>query len=417
MFDSTIFEKIRSAWIADQNHPLRGCAEKPVPAIKVFQELIETAYVASLKLEERRFNKLSITYIGKEDLDSCIIREEISEEGLKYLKHNSSVINGSLIKFEKPFDFNGERIAKLAAICDPKINSIAITSTSSSEESSECLIVGLFFFHPFDNYFNSLPHHMEGYSQDRPDLLMIIADGLGSLTISRGDFQIGRFIHGSFEPALPTRFYSHEMGDFIQNILVKSSLYIHEKHWFFYLRSIDFILKEASNRGHGASILFIPEGHQDCLKFIDIKYKISDILSIHRLLDECSDAECNNESLVLGYKKYISERLKFVSQLTCMDGALLLTNSLQVISFGAHLNAPDWKGKVLIAPDGFGGGGGDFHAKGYGTRHNSVISFIGAVEDCFGFVISEDGPIRGFIKKDHDTIYCWPDCTVSMSMD
>ncbi len=67
-----------------------------------------------------------------------------------------------------------------------------------------------------------------------------------------------------------------------------------------------------------------------------------------------------------------------------------------------------------MGPDGFGGGGQIFDLSKYGTRHNSAIDFVAAVPGTIAFVVSQDGPIRGFVLKDQDTILCWPDCTTSM---
>jgi hypothetical protein len=76
--------------------------------------------------------------------------------------------------------------------------------------------------------------------------------------------------------------------------------------------------------------------------------------------------------------------------------------------------ASKWGKRILVGPDGFGGGGKEFDASTLGNRHNSTIDFVGACPGCIGFVVSQDGPIRGFARKDNDTILCWRDCRVSM---
>ena len=135
-------------------------------------------------------------------------------------------------------------------------------------------------------------------------------------------------------------------------------------------------------------------------------------LIIQRLSYSNIDPIYTLAKLALG--KLIIERLSVLAQLSCIDGALLLTSNLTVVSFGATLRAGEWHGDVIIGPDAFGGGGQLFNVKTYGTRHNSAINFIGECPRAVGFVISQDGMIRGFVRKDEHTILCWPDCMVSM---
>ncbi|MGB7291958.1 MAG: hypothetical protein WBD99_07290 [Thermodesulfobacteriota bacterium] len=106
--------------------------------------------------------------------------------------------------------------------------------------------------------------------------------------------------------------------------------------------------------------------------------------------------------------------LDAIAQLACIDGALIISTQFNVVAFGSKLSAPKWSGSVLIGPDGFGGGGGIFDVSKLGTRHNSAINFVGSCTDSIIFVISQDGPIRGFAYQDSNTIFCWPDCSVSM---
>ena len=113
-------------------------------------------------------------------------------------------------------------------------------------------------------------------------------------------------------------------------------------------------------------------------------------------------------------RKILSERLQIIAQYASIDGALILSDLLDTVSFGTKLSADRWSEEVLIGPDGFNSGGEHFKYDHLGTRHKSAIDFVGENENSIVFVISQDGPIRGLVKRDHETILCWPDCTVSM---
>ena len=113
-------------------------------------------------------------------------------------------------------------------------------------------------------------------------------------------------------------------------------------------------------------------------------------------------------------RKLILEFFLILAKLSCVDGALILNNNFKPLSFGARLRSNQWNGKVVLGPNRSFPGGAVFPTANLGTRHNSAIEFIGESDRAIAFVVSQDGPIRGFVKKDKDTILCWPDCRYSM---
>ena len=118
-------------------------------------------------------------------------------------------------------------------------------------------------------------------------------------------------------------------------------------------------------------------------------------------------------------RKLTRTRLDFIAQLASADGALLLTEEFEPIAFGAKLDSPDLNGwSIVVGPDGFGGGGEHFDLSELGMRHNSAARFLAAHPMTFGFVVSQDGPIRGIAVQDGNEHKCillvWKDCRVSM---
>ena len=205
------------------------------------------------------------------------------------------------------------------------------------------------------------------------------------------------------------------MGNYIMDALSKNQGPKVLEESSFYKNTISVLLKEISSRTKGASLIFIPDDTEEYTNSINIKYRIHDTLRIMYLKELMSNKLYNNTEITnMGMRRFLHESLKFLANLACSDGALILTSNFEIVGFGATLQSPTWNGNVLIGPDGFGHEGGNFHIKKYGTRHNSMVNYIGEKNDCFGFVFSHDGPIRGFYKVDKDTVYCWPDCSVSM---
>lgn len=397
MFDLKIYEEIRNAWIADMKDPLRGRDRKQAPDPAVLQTLIEESFLASLKSEEGVYNNISVTYLPLVNGDLNELESYIEEL--------------EIMKFKQELEFNSESLRKLSSSCNTDNSSLVVIRGNSGDFK----IVGMDFFHSPTNWLDKIPYTITGYSSTRPDHLMINCYAPGSFNICRGNTRLGRFILGEFITSKPDPFYSKAMGNYLMDALSKNqgSKVLEESS--FYKNTISVLLKEISSRTKGASLIFIPDDKEEYTNSINIKYRIHDTLRILYLKELMSNKLYNNTEITnMGMKRFLHESLKFLANLACSDGALILTSNFEIVGFGATLQSPTWNGNVLIGPDGFGHEGGNFHIKKYGTRHNSMVNYIGEKNDCFGFVFSHDGPIRGFYKIDKDTVYCWPDCSVSM---
>jgi hypothetical protein len=218
------------------------------------------------------------------------------------------------------------------------------------------------------------------------------------------------------------------MGKFIKAAISEDPGFVHNQSTYFrkYIKCFDYLLGEASRRGHGATIVVIPDKQiAECKEHFAPEISFDGDLKIEYLLIEMLKAEHGSKlehsddhfrrhiNLEI-YNKECADRLSLLAQFSAIDGALVLSSRLEIISFGATLTAPEWKGNVLVGPDGFGGGGGAFDTLKLGTRHSSAIDFVGKCSGCICFVLSEDGPIRGLAKESDQTVLCWPDCRYSM---
>jgi hypothetical protein len=115
------------------------------------------------------------------------------------------------------------------------------------------------------------------------------------------------------------------------------------------------------------------------------------------------------------YRRLAYEMLQGIGQLAAVDGALVMDSGFAVLAFGTTLSAPDTASGAVAGPDGFGRAeGGSFEIGRYGTRHSSAMHFAAAVPDSIVFVISQDGPVRAFRRRDEETVEVWPDCRTSM---
>lgn len=392
MFEKSLIQRIIDVWNSDQNHPGRGRNQQPVLELSTISKLVEIAFIASLEKEEDRPITFSLSLFNK----------DMSKE--------SRLSMG----FKNPLPLNVETITKLAPAIDPEMSSFVIFK---SDTSDDFLLSGVVSFSRPRNRFSEIPGQAGDLSCTRPDVFTITTIRPGSLLITRGNSQIGRFVKGDFVAATPSPFDPTAMGDYIFSFIEQHELY--KKHgnlyWHIYRDSLDFLLSEVASRSHGATIILVNEHHLPTMEkgFIH-GYRFSKAIGIKELFSEYMNYTRIDISRDIKTRRIISERLQLIAQYASIDGALILSDLLDMVSFGTKLSADTWSEEVLIGPDGFNLGGEHFKYDRFGTRHKSAIDFVGENETAIVFVISQDGPIRGFVKRDHETILCWPDCTVSM---
>jgi hypothetical protein len=392
MFEKSLIQEIIDAWNSDQNHPRRDRNQQPIPELSTISKLVEIAFIASLEKEEDRPITFSLSLFNKD------------------MSQNLRLSMG----FKTPLPLNVETITKLAPAIDPEMSSFAV---SKSDTSDDLLLCGVVSFSQPENRFNEIPGQIGNLSCTRPDVFTVTTIHPGSLLITRGNSQIGRFIKGDFFAATPSPFAPTAMGHYIFTFIEQHELF--KKHgdsyWHIYRDSLDFLLSEAASRSNGATVVIVNEHHLPTIEkgFIH-GYRFSKTNGIKELFSEYMNYTGIDIPRDIKMRKIMSERIQLTAQYASIDGALILSDLLDMVSFGTKLSADTWSGEVLVGPDGFNRGGGHFRYDQLGTRHKSAIDFVGENENVIAFVISQDGPIRGFAKRDHETILCWPDCTVSM---
>lgn len=101
---------------------------------------------------------------------------------------------------------------------------------------------------------------------------------------------------------------------------------------------------------------------------------------------------------------------RFLSLLTQVDGALVLSRSLDVTGFGAEITFDAPPGNLIVARDPGAttrkSHPGDYNH--YGTRHRSMMRYCWAVPGALGFVVSSDGGVRAITRRE-DTLIMWQD--------
>lgn len=396
MFEDRLIQKILDAWIEKRNSARRQRITVAIPRYELIKNLVETAYLASIKTEEGR------------PLRFALVLADPDTSGY------TGNIPVSVLRFGSPLQFSVESIVKLAPAFDPRISAIAVGLQKSGDQ---LMIWGIFTFISQAHRFNEVPVAFSDTFANPPDAFTLYIKEPGSLLIASFTDQIGWIIDGEFHVAAPTPFNSHSLGGFIIKRLFNQDLYKEYQgiYWQVYRDALSLLLSEASARGHGSTIILCDETQlQRRQGLFHPTYRFSEKIGLSRLFSyECSR---DVEDIALGIKirQVIHEKIQLLAQLAAIDGALILTTEMEPVAFGSKLNAERWAGLLVTGPDGWGQGAGsacDMNHKG--TRHTSAVGFTGACEGSFAFVISQDGPVRAFHKVE-EQILCWLDCNVSM---
>lgn len=98
-----------------------------------------------------------------------------------------------------------------------------------------------------------------------------------------------------------------------------------------------------------------------------------------------------------------------LSSLASVDGALVLTDKLNLLGFGAEFRVyGESQNSISFSEDAFGRKVNERRYESFGTRHRSAFRFCNEYPNSVAFVISQDGDVKA-IKKVNNNLIVWPD--------
>ncbi|MBF0623014.1 MAG: hypothetical protein HQL54_13930 [Magnetococcales bacterium] len=402
MFDHHIIDQVIELWEKDNS------GDSSRPRFRHVKQIMEIVYLAGLKREEERPVQLCVALAQSDTFPDWGLSGE-----------------QMVVKLEKRLPFSVDSLVKLAPAFDPSTTIMAVSQVS--DEPDELEIWGaVFTTERGHNRFDPLP-----FGVNQPDLLIISSRIPGSLSVHRGSLTIARFNAGKFSQPTPTPFTSTLIGWSILRVIREHPEYKRygTRYWRTYRDLINELLQESSERGHGGSIIWIPESlvtqtrHRIVSKHVISNNELEGVPLLGEL--------CAMETLqghtspgpngipapdpnvlaqaIIACKRKVVEHVELLAQFTRVDGALIISDRLRPISFGSVLMARTWPHEVVVgSEEGFPQDTLD--TSRYGTRHNSAVNFVGHSPGSVAFVLSQDGPIAGLTRRDDEAVYWWPDC-------
>jgi hypothetical protein len=196
------------------------------------------------------------------------------------------------------------------------------------------------------------------------------------------------------------------------------------------LQFVKRIVNLVRNSGHGGSIICLPEGEagQDAAaRWIDCKYTAETddaglrfrhlLQSTIRRVGQLAPADAtvedawrlfrNSQDAELDQlEESLFELARFLSDLTQVDGALILDQRLCVLGFGGEIRVDRSVLQVGHALDLAGNHIVPWNVQADGTRHRSVYRLCSVEPEVLGFVISQDSQVR-MIANENDSVVFW----------
>lgn len=364
-----------------------------IPNNETFVDLFTITFFASLKKEEGESIKFKLVIVDKQHLDDFVAINKV-------------------YPLDTDIQFQIESIIKIAPAHNAQETALVIVVDESTRGLK---IYG--FFQVKKLYKKTLYKAISDSCLEEtfPDNILISTTDVGNVKIYVSGTAIGSMIDGKFVNASRSSFTDKSLGYHLDKHCRSHELYSRfgKNYLHIYKEIIKKLLAEAARRGHGSTIVLIaPSDIEGASIYYKPRYILKETINLTwpiwkslQVGNESDDCEKNALDII--------NNIVMLAQLATVDGALIMTHDLELLSFGATLKAGQWDGSVLTGPDGSGNGAGkDYQFSRLGTRHNSAIAFASQCKSSYVFVISHDGPIRAFLSYSDEFVTCWPDCTL-----
>ncbi|MFL5346355.1 MAG: putative sensor domain DACNV-containing protein [Hyalangium sp.] len=414
-----LLTEIDEAW--KEPDPGESDEPLPLPPADVLEELLHEAYHASLMMEESRRVRFRLVY-GQEQA----LREEASV---------------TVVKFGHPVPFDADGIRRLAPATDPAQVAIGVWAeaerastagdggSEAGEQARELRTWGL--VDTGSSWVRFL--RGEAYSSAPPPGQFTLASNEpGDLTVSRAGRTILRLRHGALTSPILGLLQSGPIAERFQPAVEELARAIAERvpeamrspvgrSWVqrIYVDCIRRILLGIRDLGHGGALLIVPDTWElagpelsPCLR---VKFPCDDRRLWERAVGQVLSKLQSSASTDAA--EQLSDAIRFISALCAVDGAVVLTDRLRLLGFGAEITVinDDLK-KVHVAKDYTGKAERQVPIESFGTRHRSSFRFCHQKPEGLAFVMSQDGGIKA-VKRHEDQVVVWSDIDVESGFD
>lgn len=407
-----------------------------LPEDDILEEMVEVAYHASFMTEEQRKIVFRVAFCSKADLGK-------ESDAIYEIRH---------VEFPRPITYNVHELLRLAPATDHRkvlIGVMAADIPPGGESSDTKLkIWGL-----IDTGLGLWKFIRREGNKEFASLrcLTISSDAPGKLTISLWGEVLVILRHGElYAPPLHSLRYGplseffqkaqNEIHkDFIGTIGNRGNeplpLFSDPKEE--YIKYIERLIFHIRDKLHGGTIIILSHelSLHDLIKDnkISIKYRCEynivwdliikksnleykDSIIFQSMIGTKSDMPhkkyWDSKSIEMDMRKteaYLHDSVLFLSSLASVDGALIITDRLNLLGFGGELRVyGESMDNIKFSEDAFCRNVKARPFESFGTRHRSAFRFCNEYPNSVAFVISQDGDVKA-MKKVQDDLIVWPD--------
>ncbi len=409
-----------------ENKPFfHGWPNVELPPKAVFNEIIDVCYHASMLTEEGRPTVFRIVFLDSQSRVSPKDGDELPPVTRYLLK--------------EPVSFTQGELRRLAPVADPRRVLIAVEQSGGRLQIYGLVDIGMALW--------EMGRHERVMGHSSPDALIVLSTRPGELSISRGDRPVLRLRDGEIVSAAQRVLLEGPVAEFFyaaSNEFIRKACHLsgidqdpNEDDGLSFAQQsfIESVLLYTAELQHGGTLLFVPEDvtHEDSrlLSRVALKYVLPSTQPQNALVSAMASRLKHNalaeklqnrrsvkaEELelldVLAWDQRNCEDAardasRFIASLTSVDGAVVLTDTLRIIGFGAEVTA-SFSGvdKVQIAHTTEAIETKDVQFSEYGTRHRSAFRFVACMEPSVGFIMSQDGGVKA-VRQVGSKLVMWP---------
>lgn len=404
-----------------------GVGYEKLPDFDALEDLISTCYQVSQMQEEARGLRFRIMLCEPEDIDG---------DGHGEAKGLFTLV------FAEPRPYNEYELLKLGPSTDYNNSLIGIRY----RKSEGLHIWGL--IHSGSKWMHVI-HGGSKQATPLPPALGINVVGSGRLIVCRGQNILAQLSGGHITSPATNVFQSQWVAERFGRVRDKLAI-LHESNpnnikdeWAqidaafvptLYLQFFKHVISTMRRSGHGGTIISFPAGVEKLIArenaYIDLKYRFAEHGSRNQLrkivlhIMEVLATNCGRlygSGYHAGWKDYVSlqteelaqldERIfkfaRFIARLTGVDGAVVTTEGLELIGFGAIIQGTmAMGGSVALALDPEAVRRQIELIESVGTRHRSLYYLCHQLQDVLGIIVSQDAKAR-VVTWSRDMVTCW----------
>lgn len=368
-------------------------------------QLIEEIFFASLATEEGRHARVSLVFIDDMEAASKVFRD----------------YRWQIFTLAEPKPYDLEHLAKLTSLCQPGESYLVVTGYGDDMQ-----LVAL----------SGPPLGFEWWWTGAfPTYLRITATGPGALVLEKGNREILRTRGGVILKAPPPLF---QLGSWQEASTscpplehIRQGLGSNDSDYDAFGRLILRLMGAIEAAGLGGMML-IQAGSEPCLEVdtpsyqfvpaIDMAEPLKDYIealyeqrnAAHEMSQATGDQDADeqyrkaNEALNTA-DQVLTRMAEIVARMALVDGAVVLSSSLQTLGFGAKISVPDaWiQPPILEVVHHEREQWKPFDLSRRGTRHRAAVCFAHADPGNLALIVSHDGAAAAILREGDQVLY-WP---------